>query len=378
MYSYLNEITTKDKLVKNMGLDYFYWKYVYGDIIISKFITFLVKNGYKNKAIRFFFKALFNLKLKFGINPILLIKYVILKRNVLHKVTKKRVKQKTFFYLRLLDFDKQISNTIRKIMEFVLFLKNKKHLKLWQSIFIVLLNFCLSKNKTKNRKNVTLNVTSRQLSFNKAMLVFRVRDVYKKLVSSFFRIYFINKHVVYLLSLNCKLCYLVSDYVETNRTSIDYNTSMKLLGILFYNKYLFYYLWSNKYNLSFFLFRYSDKLKAISLRIKKLQAALVSFYKKHKKYKVILFDRYRRKKLKLSKNKNLLRRKLRKNFLTKFFFKELIDLKKASKFKNSFLNFKLLNKKKRELEMGTRIHSKHDVRLRHRKIFFRVSKHGQK
>ena len=88
MYNYLNTKQTVNKLNKRK-LDFFYWKYIYGDIIISKFITFLIKNGYKNKAIRFFFKALYNLKLKFGINPILLIKYVILKRNVLHKVTKK-------------------------------------------------------------------------------------------------------------------------------------------------------------------------------------------------------------------------------------------------------------------------------------------------
>ena len=79
----------------------------------------------------------------------------------------------------------------------------------------------------------------------------------------------------------------------------------------------------------------------------------------------------------LSRNKSLLRLKYRQHFLTRFFFKDLNELKKASKFKNSFLNFKLRNKKKRELEMGTRIHSKHDIRLRHRKIFFRVSKYGQ-
>ncbi len=58
--------------------------------VISKFINFLVKSGYKNRAIKFFFKALLNLKNKFGINPILLIKYIVLKRNVLHKVTKKK------------------------------------------------------------------------------------------------------------------------------------------------------------------------------------------------------------------------------------------------------------------------------------------------
>lgn len=125
MNNYLNNlefsISVNKKSNKSKRFDYFYWKYIYGDFIISKFINFLVKSGHKNRAIKLFFKALHNLKSKFGINPILLVKYIILKRNVLHKVTKKKVKQKTFYYLRLLDFEKQISHTIKKIMEFIFF-----------------------------------------------------------------------------------------------------------------------------------------------------------------------------------------------------------------------------------------------------------------
>src|SRR3989338_11469976 len=151
----LNTSTLNAKInnKKYSSFDYFYWKYIYGDFVISKFINFLVKSGYKNRAIKFFFKALLNLKNKFGINPILLIKYIVLKRNVLHKVTKKKVKQKTFYSLRLLDFEQQISNTIKKIMELILFLKEKKKVKLWQSIFLVLLNFSILKNKKKNINN---------------------------------------------------------------------------------------------------------------------------------------------------------------------------------------------------------------------------------
>jgi hypothetical protein len=118
--------STKTNVKKYSSFDYFYWKYIYGDFVISKFINFLVKSGHKNRAIKLFFKALLNLKTKFGINPILLVKYIVLKRNVLHKVTKKKVKQKTFYSLRLLDFEKQISNTIKKIMELIFFLKAKK------------------------------------------------------------------------------------------------------------------------------------------------------------------------------------------------------------------------------------------------------------
>jgi len=113
---------------------------------------------------------------------------------------------------------------------------------------------------------------------------------------------------------------------------------------------------------------------------KKIKLFLNLFRRLKKKYsfnKLRLFNKRKYKKRILSRNKSLLRLKHRQHFLTRFFFKDLSELKKASKFKNSFLNFKLRNKKRRELEMGTRIHSKHDIRLRHRKIFFRISKHGQ-
>jgi len=115
-------------------VDSFYWKYIYGDIVISKFINFLVKSGYKNRAIRLFFKALLNMKSKFGINPILLIKYIIIKRNTLHRITTKKAKKKTLYYLRIMDYDKQISNTVKKIMAIIFFINKKNHLKLWKSI----------------------------------------------------------------------------------------------------------------------------------------------------------------------------------------------------------------------------------------------------
>ena len=183
MHNYLNNLSLlqMSNTNKNKQFDYFYWKYIYGDFIISKFINFLVKSGYKNRAIRLFFKALQNLKIKFGINPILLVKYIILKRNVLHKVTKKKVKQKTFYYLRLLDFENQISNTIKKIMELIFFLKEKKKLKLWQSIFIVLLNFCLLKNKKKKSCVVKYNNSLFFNNIKKILLAFSVVRIYIKI-----------------------------------------------------------------------------------------------------------------------------------------------------------------------------------------------------
>jgi hypothetical protein len=79
----------------------------------------------------------------------------------------------------------------------------------------------------------------------------------------------------------------------------------------------------------------------------------------------------------LLKEKWMYRNKDKHSMITKAYFKELKEFKKAAKFKNAFLNFRLFHKKRRELATGIRLHLKYDVRLRHRKIFFRVSKYGQ-
>ena len=376
MYNYLNTKQTVNKLNKRK-LDFFYWKYIYGDIIISKFITFLIKNGYKNKAIRFFFKALYNLKLKFGINPILLIKYVILKRNVLHKVTKKKVKRKTFFYLRLLDFDRQISSTIKKIMELIFFIKEKKKLKLWQSIFVVLLNFCIVKNKKKKNILVDLEKGNYFLSVKKTLRRFSLYRIFSKINSYFFAAYVLLKKIIFLLSMASSFYISFFLYLLRSTSYININSSFLILYIFSFFKLLLHYLWVIKYRLFRLKKRYLLRLQLFRIKLRRFFLSFRRLKKKYKVYKSKRLKLYKRKKYLLKKNKNILRNKFKQHFLTRFFFKELGDLKKASKFKNSFLNFKLINKKKRELKMGTRVHKKYDIRLRHRKIFFRISKYGQ-
>lgn len=377
MHNYLGNKVNQPAIKKTSSLDYFYWKYIYGDLIISKFINFLVKSGHKNRAIKFFFKALFNLKSKFGVNPILLIKYIVLKRNMLHKVTKKKVKQKTFYYLRLLDFDKQISNTIKKIMELILFLKEKKKLKLWQSIFLILLNFCILKNKKK--KSTVIKYDNLRFNENvaKVMKTFSLLRIFSAIRDKFMRVYVLLKSNIFLLSNIFRIVFRFKKYLKNVIANVNSSSIQDILSILMWNKTLYFYLTVIKYRLARLNAKYISKLEKYRNKIRRF---FYSFKRLKNRYLLNRIDLFRRKKYKkrqLNKNKALLRSKYKQHFLTRFFFKDLSELKKASKFKNSFLNFKLRNKKKKELEMGTRIHSKHDIRLRHRKIFFRVSKYGQ-
>lgn len=367
----------KLNIKKYSSFDYFYWKYIYGDFVISKFINFLVKSGHKNRAIKLFFKALLNLKNKFGINPILLIKYIVLKRNVLHKVTKKKVKQKTFYSLRLLDFEKQISNTIKKIMELIFFLKNKKKIRLWQSIFLVLLNFSILKNKKKNTVPFSYDSLNFNINVSKVLRTFSLLRFFKQVRNKFIRLYVSLKGSVFLMNKVFIFFYRFKKYLGLNLNNVSLNDLPSVLHLLSFNKNLYFYLTCMKYRLAIInsifiskLTRYRNKLKNFFFAFKRLK-------NKHLLNRIDLFRKRKYKKKMLLRNKTLLRSKYKQHFLTRFFFKDLNDLKKASKSKNSFLNFKLRNKKRKELSMGTRIHSKHDVRLRHRKIFFRVSKYGQ-
>lgn len=377
MHNYLGNKVNQPAIKKTSSLDYFYWKYIYGDLIISKFINFLVKSGHKNRAIKFFFKALFNLKSKFGVNPILLIKYIVLKRNMLHKVTKKKVKQKTFYYLRLLDFEKQISNTIKKIMELILFLKEKKKLKLWQSIFLILLNFCILKNKKKKATVIKYDNLRFNENVAKVMKTFSLLRIFSAIRDKFMRVYILLKSNIFLLSNIFRIVFRFKKYLKNVIANVNSSSIQDILSILMWNKTLYFYLTVIKYRLARLNAKYISKLEKYRNKIRRF---FYSFKRLKNRYLLNRIDLFRRKKYKkrqLNKNKALLRSKYKQHFLTRFFFKDLSELKKASKFKNSFLNFKLRNKKKKELEMGTRIHSKHDIRLRHRKIFFRVSKYGQ-
>ncbi len=367
----------KKNIKKYSSFDYFYWKYIYGDFVISKFINFLVKSGHKNRAIKLFFKALLNLKNKFGINPILLIKYIVLKRNVLHKVTKKKVKQKTFYSLRLLDFEKQISNTIKKIMELIFFLKGKKKIKLWQSIFIVLLNFSILKNKKDNLAAFKYDHVNFNINVSKALGIFSLLRLFKSVRTKFLRLYLSLKGSIFLMSKVFIFIYRFKKYLGTNLHSLEVKDVHNILNLLSFNKSLYYYLTCMKYKLARLDFIFADKLKKYRNKLLNFFYSFRRLQNVHLLNKIDLFRKRRYKKRMLLKNKSLLRSKYRQHFLTRFFFKDLNDLKKASKSKNSFLNFKLRNKKRKELSIGTRIHSKHDVRLRHRKIFFRISKYGQ-
>jgi len=373
----LRASSSKTNVKKYSSFDYFYWKYIYGDFVISKFINFLVKSGHKNRAIKLFFKALLNLKNKFGINPILLVKYIVLKRNVLHKVTKKKVKQKTFYSLRLLDFEKQISNTIKKIMELIFFLKSKKKVKLWQSIFLVLLNFSILKNKKKNVSSFKYDNVNFNINVSKVLKTFSLLRLFKQVRNKFLRLYLSLKGSVFLMNKVFIFIYRFKKYLSLHLEHVNLDNLPNILYLLSFNKNLYFYLTCIKYRLAILNSKFLNRLKRYRNKLRNFFYSFKRLKNKHLLNRIDLFRKRIYKKKMLLKNKSLLRSKYKQHFLTRFFFKDLSDLKKASKSKNSFLNFKLRNKKRKELSIGTRIHSKHDVRLRHRKIFFRVSKYGQ-
>ena len=135
----------------NMFYVFFYWKYIYQDYILSTLINFLMRNGEKNKTFSFFFKCLFLLKKKIGMNPIFLIKIALLKRNWMVQLTKKQFNKKVFFFTRILDFKQQICQCISKFLKSVNWLRIKKKIPFWKSFFLLILNHHIVEKKKKKK-----------------------------------------------------------------------------------------------------------------------------------------------------------------------------------------------------------------------------------
>ncbi|WP_324009116.1 hypothetical protein, partial [Parvimonas sp. D9] len=57
-------------------------------------------------------------------------------------------------------------------MELIFFLKNKKKIKLWQSIFLVLLNFSILKNKKKNTVPFSYDSANFNINVSKVLRTF--------------------------------------------------------------------------------------------------------------------------------------------------------------------------------------------------------------
>ena len=191
----------------------------------------------------------------------MLIKYIVLKRNVLHKVTKKKVKQKTFYSLRLLDFEKQISNTIKKIMELIFFLKNKKKIKLWQSIFIVLLNFSILKNKKENLAAFKYDHVNFNINVSKVLSIFSLFRLFKSARTKFLRLHLSLKSSIFLMSKVFIFIYRFKKYLGVHLHSLEVKDVHSILNLLSFNKSLYYYLTCIKYKLARLDCVFAEKLK---------------------------------------------------------------------------------------------------------------------
>lgn len=360
--------------------NYFYWKYIYGDLVISKMINYLTKQGKKNRAIKFFLKALFNIKTKFGLNPILLVKYVLLKRNNLTRITTKKVGVKDHYYVRVLTPEKQMSQTIRALMSSVLLLNKRKKLKLWQALMVVIFNFAMKKKKKKYNNNKFFIKMYNNFFFHKQSSIILYFSLLKKSYILFFSIL---KKIIYSLKyIYSKIFFLYSVINNLKKSITFFFLNKKLNSSSFFC--FFYFLKKFRkfiFRLNFF-FEQFIFLFFNSSFLFELKNKLIVFFN------VLLYNRKKQLNLFLSIYKNKLRKKryiFNKRFkkwrntplMKKFFYKDLRAFYAATKYKNSIVNFKHVYKKKNDLKLSVRLHKRYDEKLTKRRIFFRTTKHGR-
>jgi hypothetical protein len=141
--------------IKNYS-NHTYLHYIEKDKIIKKFINFFIRKGNKDKAIKFFFNNLLFLKKKFGMNPIIMIKYLTLHYLIGYKVIKKQVGEKTFYYTKYLRIQKQLNYSVTKIVKLAFFLKDMYKMPVWKTLSFIILNHYISKI-TKNKRKIIPN-----------------------------------------------------------------------------------------------------------------------------------------------------------------------------------------------------------------------------
>src|SRR3989338_5365624 len=149
-------------------------------------------------------------------------------------------------------------------MELILFLKEKKKVKLWQSIFLVLLNFSILKNKKKNINNFKYDTVNYNINTSKVLKIFSLLRIFSIVRSKFLRLYLSLKSSIFLLSKVFLFLRKYKKYIGTNITNLSLSNINSILSLLSFNKNLYFYLTVIKY-----LLVYLNILNDILLQLNK-------------------------------------------------------------------------------------------------------------
>jgi len=296
----------------------FHWQYIHGDYVLSKFINFFMKDGEKGKVVNQFLKSMYFLKKKFGINPVLLLKFSILQHNLSFQVSYKKFGKKVFYFTRFLDYKQQLNFCVKRFVKIVKEVQRRKKLSQWKSLALVVLH----------------HVVSRQ---SKSGSQFHVDPYQQSLVQTRRQLVLVRRRLKSL------------EYTQYKLKGIFFRVNSSLDSLLLDLSHL--YSWFTRFRQ--FLFGLQCRKLDIVYQISYLKLKIASLSERRKQ----AFKR--------------------NNFYLKFLRPELNLFTQAVKYKKGVVNIRPFFRYREEVEKNVRLHNFYNPSLRHRKLFFRTSKFGQ-
>nr|YP_010049254.1 40S ribosomal protein S7 [Pleurostomum flabellatum]QPL15600.1 40S ribosomal protein S7 [Pleurostomum flabellatum] len=345
-----------------------FWSFIKYDYFLSKLIQFILRKGKKEKYISVLFRVLYALKIKFGINPIFLLKLVILRYNIPYKIVKIYKGKKVFYHVRFLDFYKQLRQCISNFIKVLFSLKSKRKLFLRNSFFLMILNHSVSFLKDKensfsskyNFTNTINNVSNKKKSFSSKRKKVQVNRQVKFNVKKLHR--WINLF-----------------YELDHRTTFARQILNKCIAIYYSWKYLWYQLYCiKKFLFKTDLTRFFHFLKKVSshlfFNLCKLRLIYRGILVKNY-YKIFLGRLIEIRQLRFFHKKRVERIR-RKAGLKRFFYSDQKTFSMYGNRPKSNINMKPFFRFQEEVNKNQRLHSVYHIKYRQRDIFLRKSKFG--
>jgi ribosomal protein S7 len=123
-----------------MNRDIFFRGFFEKDPLVSHFIQNLIKRGKKERSINLVIWVLRRLKKSLVVNPVLLLKSVILRYNHFYQIVKIKKGKKIFYHIRYLSFDRQLKKCTKHFLRVVSSIKKKFKFSTRMSLLVALIN----------------------------------------------------------------------------------------------------------------------------------------------------------------------------------------------------------------------------------------------
>jgi len=187
-----------------------YWNFLFSDPIISLILSYIMRHGRKNRYKKMLFFVLTFLKKRFGINPIMVLKFSISRYAFPAKTNKKKIKNRVFYYTTYLNSYRHYRECVRRFYHIICNFQRSKKLSFWKSFLLITLNSCIFQKRYwfgDSKKNLFVSFFKLNFSFKKNIQLISYLNFYRILGSMKLKDLFQRKENFLSLLSNSVFCY---------------------------------------------------------------------------------------------------------------------------------------------------------------------------